>query len=54
VSNTFDGAMRICLVNEDKVDVTEVEVLKRFLDGLDDILPIETACFSSAAKTIFN
>ena len=42
--------MRIRFVNEDEVDVTEVEVLKRLFDGLDDVLSIEAACFSTAAK----
>ena len=37
-------------MNEDEVDVTEVEVLKRLFDGLDDVLSIEPACFSTAAK----
>ena len=48
---TFDGAMRIRFVNEDEVDVAEVEVLKRLFDGLDDVLSIEAARFSTAAKT---
>jgi hypothetical protein len=40
--------MRIRFVNEDEVDVTEVEVLKRFFDGLDDLLPVQTTCFATA------
>ena len=46
---TFNGAMRIRFVDEDEVNVTEVEVLKRFFDGLDDFLAVEAACFSTAA-----
>ena len=46
---TFNRTMRIRFVDEDEVDVTEVEVLKRFFDGLDDFLAVEATCFATAA-----
>ncbi len=42
--------MWIRLVDEDEVNVTEVEVLERLFDGLDDVLAIEAARFSAAAN----
>jgi len=44
--------MRIRFVNEDEVNVTEVEVLKRFFDGLYYFLPVEATRFASAAKNV--
>jgi hypothetical protein len=38
---TFNRALWVGLVNQDKVDVAEVEVEERFLDGFNDFLPVE-------------